>query len=51
MSALFGGVLLLGADLVAQHLLPTALPVGVVTVSVGGAYLVLMIVLEIRRRA
>jgi iron complex transport system permease protein len=51
LSALFGGVLLLGADLVAQHLLPTALPVGVVTVSVGGAYLVLMIVLEIRRRA
>lgn len=51
LSALFGGVLLLGADLIAQHMLPTALPVGVVTVSVGGAYLVLMIILEIRRRA
>lgn len=51
LSALFGGVLLLGADLVAQHVLPTPLPVGVVTVSVGGAYLVLMIILEIRRRA
>ncbi|WP_430593259.1 FecCD family ABC transporter permease [Humidisolicoccus flavus] len=51
LSGLIGGVLLLGADLIAQHVLPTPLPVGVVTVSVGGAYLVLMIVLEIRRRA
>jgi len=51
LSALLGSVLLLGADVVAQHLLPTALPVGVVTLSVGGAYLVLMIILEIRRRA
>lgn len=51
LAGLFGGVLLLGADLIAQHVLPTALPVGVVTVSVGGAYLVLMIILEIRRRA
>lgn len=51
LSGLFGGVLLLGADLIAQHVLPVTLPVGVVTVSVGGAYLVLMIVLEIRRRA
>ncbi|MFN3600941.1 MAG: FecCD family ABC transporter permease [Dietzia sp.] len=51
LSGVFGGVVLLGADLVAQHVLPTGLPVGVVTVSVGGAYLVLMIILEIRRRA
>ena len=51
LSGLFGSVLLLGADVVAQHVLPTALPVGVVTLSVGGAYLVLMIILEIRRRA
>ena len=51
LSAVFGAVILLASDLVAQHLLPVALPVGVVTVSVGGAYLVLMIVLEIRRRA
>lgn len=51
LSGLFGGVLLLGADLIAQHALPASLPVGVVTVSVGGAYLVLMIILEIRRRA
>jgi len=51
LSAVFGAVILLASDMVAQHLLPVALPVGVVTVSVGGAYLVLMIVLEIRRRA
>ncbi len=51
LSALVGGMLLLASDLVAQHLLPVTLPVGVVTVSVGGAYLVLMIILEIRRRA
>ncbi|MEN0023928.1 MAG: iron chelate uptake ABC transporter family permease subunit [Microbacterium sp.] len=51
LSALVGAVLLLASDIVAQHLLPVVLPVGVVTVSVGGAYLVLMIVLEIRRRA
>lgn len=51
LSALVGAVLLLASDLVAQHVLPVPLPVGVVTVSVGGAYLVLMIILEIRRRA
>ncbi|PVW03526.1 iron-enterobactin ABC transporter permease [Microbacterium sp. Gd 4-13] len=51
LSAAFGALILLASDLVAQHLLPVALPVGVVTVSVGGAYLVLMIILEIRRRA
>lgn len=51
LSALVGAVLLLASDLVAQHVLPVSLPVGVVTVSVGGAYLVLMIILEIRRRA
>lgn len=51
LSALVGGVLLLASDLVAQHLLLAPLPVGVVTVSVGGAYLVFMIALEVRRRA
>ncbi|KAA9085550.1 iron chelate uptake ABC transporter family permease subunit [Microbacterium radiodurans] len=50
LSALIGATLLLASDLVAQHLLPVPLPVGVVTVSIGGAYLVLMIVLEVRRR-
>ena len=51
LAALVGVVLVLASDLVAQHVLPVALPVGVVTVSVGGASLVLMIILEIRRRA
>lgn len=50
LSAVVGALLLLASDLVAQHLLPVALPVGVVTVSVGGLYLVVMIVSEIRHR-
>ncbi|MFF2083703.1 FecCD family ABC transporter permease [Nocardia sp. NPDC058176] len=51
LSALFGAVLLLGSDMIAQHVLPVALPAGVVTVSVGGIYLVVTIIQEIRRRA
>ena len=51
LSGLVGALLLLASDAVAQHVLPVALPVGVVTVSVGGAYLIVMIVSEIRRRA
>jgi iron complex transport system permease protein len=51
LSGLVGAVLLLGSDLVAQHVLPVTLPVGVVTVSVGGLYLVLTLFREIRRRA
>ncbi|MGF0119993.1 MULTISPECIES: FecCD family ABC transporter permease [unclassified Pseudoclavibacter] len=51
LSALVGALLLLGSDLVAQHVLPVTLPVGVVTVSVGGLYLIVTIVQEIRRRA
>ncbi|MDU0328383.1 iron chelate uptake ABC transporter family permease subunit [Microbacterium sp. KSW2-21] len=51
LSGLVGALLLLASDAVAQHLLPVTLPVGVVTVSVGGAYLIVMIVSEIRRRA
>lgn len=50
-SAVIGAVLLLGSDLIAQHVLPVSLPVGVVTVSVGGAYLVATLIQEIRRRA
>jgi iron complex transport system permease protein len=34
----------------AQHVLPTALPVGVVTVVLGGVYLLALIVREARRR-
>jgi iron complex transport system permease protein len=48
-SASAGGALLLTSDLLAQHLLPVTLPAGVVTVVVGGAYLVFMLVHEIRR--
>lgn len=50
LSALVGAALLLAADIIAQHLLPVALPAGVVTVSVGGLYLVLTLIQEIRRR-
>ena len=40
-SALMGAVLLAGSDLLAQRLFaPTQLPVGIVTVCVGGCYLV-----------
>lgn len=49
LSALVGGWLLLASDFVAQHLLPVTLPAGVVTVVVGGAFLVWMIVHEMRR--
>jgi iron complex transport system permease protein len=51
LSGLVGALVLLVSDAIAQHVLPVALPVGVVTVSVGGAYLIVMIVSEIRRRA
>lgn len=50
-SALLGALVLLASDIVAQHLLPTSLPVGVVTVIVGGGYLVWLLVHEIRRRS
>ncbi|MCG7285617.1 iron chelate uptake ABC transporter family permease subunit [Cellulomonas sp. ACRRI] len=49
-SALTGAVVLLAADVLAQHVLPTALPVGVVTVVLGGVYLLALIVREARRR-
>ena len=49
-SALTGAVVLLAADVLAQHVLPTALPVGVVTVVLGGVYLLALIVQEARRR-
>lgn len=38
LAAAVGALLLLGADLVAQHALSTALPVGVVTASVGAPF-------------
>lgn len=50
-SALVGAVVLLASDIVAQHVLPIPLPVGLVTVVVGGLYLVWLLIHETRRRA
>lgn len=50
-SAALGALLLTGADVVAQTLLaPAALPVGVVTTAIGGAYLVRLLSGERRPR-
>ncbi|MFY1702814.1 FecCD family ABC transporter permease [Micromonospora sp. WMMA1923] len=48
-TAVVGALLLLGADLVAQHVIPLTLPVGVVTVTLGGGYLLWLLVHEVRR--
>ena len=49
-AAFMGAVLLAASDLVAQRAFaPTRLPVGVVTVSVGGIYLVWLLVREARK--
>nr|WP_217485351.1 iron chelate uptake ABC transporter family permease subunit [Plantibacter sp. MCCC 1A11337] len=47
-TGLVGGVLLLASDLVAQHLIPLTVPVGVVTVVVGGLYLTQLLLRERR---
>ena len=49
-AAFMGAFILCASDYVAQHLLPTAMPVGIVTVVVGGTYLVWLLVSEARRR-
>ncbi|MCZ4521614.1 iron chelate uptake ABC transporter family permease subunit [Rhodococcus ruber] len=49
-AAFTGAFLLAGADVTAQHVLPVALPVGVVTVVVGGGYLVWLLIREVRHR-
>lgn len=49
-AAFTGALLLVAADVTAQHLLPVTLPVGVVTVVIGGTYLVWLIIREVRRR-
>ena len=51
LAALVGALLLLASDVIAQHALPVVLPAGVVTVTLGGIYLVVTIIQEIRRRA
>ena len=49
-SAAIGAFLLAACDLVGQRLFaPLAIPVGIITVTVGGAYLVWLLVHEIRR--
>lgn len=50
-SALCGAVLLLLADIVAQQVfMPYQLPVGVVTVSLGGIYLIVLLIQESRKK-
>ncbi|MFH6780091.1 iron-enterobactin ABC transporter permease, partial [Clavibacter michiganensis] len=41
----------LAADFAAQHALPGTVPVGIVTVVVGGAYLIALLIREASRRA
>lgn len=46
-SALMGALLLIAADLCAQQLfLPNQLPVGVITISIGGLYLIWLLIRE-----
>lgn len=48
-SAMMGGLLLLAADWVAQHALGVQLPVGVMTVSIGGLYFLFLLFRESRK--
>jgi iron complex transport system permease protein len=49
-SAIFGAVLLLGSDVIAQRAFaPNELPVGAVTVTLGGLYLVYLLITQARR--
>ncbi len=50
-AAFMGALMLAAADVISQHLLPVILPVGVITLVLGGSYLVWLIVREVRRRA
>ncbi|WP_313678597.1 iron-enterobactin ABC transporter permease [Pantoea vagans] len=51
LAALCGALLLIAADYAAQHFfLPYQLPVGVITVSLGGLYLIALLVREARRQ-
>lgn len=43
-AALVGAAVVVAADFVAQHLLPIALPVGIVTAAVGAPYLLFLLV-------
>jgi iron complex transport system permease protein len=50
-SAAVGALLLVSSDVLAQRLFaPTQIPVGIVTVCLGGVYLVWLLIQEARRR-
>ena len=49
-AALVGALLCLTADYIAQHVAPTPLPVGIITVILGGGYLGWLLFTEARRR-
>lgn len=49
-SAFVGALLCLAADYIAQHIGPTPLPVGIITVMIGGSYLGWLLFTEARRR-
>jgi iron complex transport system permease protein len=49
-AAFVGALLCLAADYIAQHIAPTPLPVGVITVMLGGGYLGWLLFIEARKR-
>ncbi|MDQ7909532.1 iron chelate uptake ABC transporter family permease subunit [Phytohabitans sp. ZYX-F-186] len=49
-AAFVGALLCLAADYIAQHVAPTPLPVGIITVILGGGYLGWLLFTEARRR-
>ncbi|MFC4068660.1 FecCD family ABC transporter permease [Actinoplanes subglobosus] len=49
-AAFVGALLCLAADYIAQHIAPTPLPVGIITVVLGGGYLGRLLFTEVRRR-
>ncbi|MET0735426.1 MAG: iron chelate uptake ABC transporter family permease subunit [Microbacterium sp.] len=49
-AAMVGALLCLVADYIAQHIAPTPLPVGIITVILGGGYLGWLLFIEARRR-
>jgi iron complex transport system permease protein len=49
-AACVGALLCLMADFIAQRVGPTPLPVGIITVMIGGGYLGWLLLIEARRR-
>ncbi|QQM47312.1 iron chelate uptake ABC transporter family permease subunit [Streptomyces liliifuscus] len=49
-AAFVGALLCLASDYIAQHVAPTPLPVGIITVVLGGGYLGYLLFTEARRR-